>query len=118
MKVKIDGKKIDAKLPKKFKKDWIKALRSGDYSQGNGKLVDSENNYCCLGVACRVAGYNNGHIKRSSVEEINKNAYISNEFKKIPKILKGGNSLTKKLADMNDSGRSFKYIASYIERYL
>ena len=38
---------------------WIKALRSGKYSQGTGSLSrtvtengETEVNFCCLGVAC------------------------------------------------------------------
>jgi hypothetical protein len=39
-------------------KKWVEALRSGDYSQTTGQLhvtVDSEDRYCCLGVACKLA---------------------------------------------------------------
>lgn len=32
-------------------KKWIKALRSGKYTQGTGKLRDKDK-FCCLGVAC------------------------------------------------------------------
>jgi hypothetical protein len=35
-----------------FKK-WMKALRSGEYSQTRGALQDGRG-YCCLGVACEV----------------------------------------------------------------
>ncbi len=31
-------------------KDWIAALRSGQYQQGQGKLRSWDNTYCCLGV--------------------------------------------------------------------
>lgn len=34
---------------------WLKALESGDYSQCKDKLHDG-GGYCCLGVACVVAG--------------------------------------------------------------
>jgi len=34
--------------------EWIKALRSGKYRQGKGRL-DYEGKFCCLGVACCVA---------------------------------------------------------------
>jgi hypothetical protein len=44
---------MDAKL----KEAWVKALRSGDYRQANGKLFDpAAGSYCCLGVLCKVAG--------------------------------------------------------------
>lgn len=38
---------------------WIKALRSGEYRQGVGRLAlrkDGQTSYCCLGVACVVLG--------------------------------------------------------------
>lgn len=36
---------------------WLVALRSGEYKQGKGQLFDeSENAYCCMGVACVVLG--------------------------------------------------------------
>jgi len=42
------------KMKKRVKKEWVKALRSGDYRQGTGKLkftTDEEGDlYCCLGV--------------------------------------------------------------------
>jgi hypothetical protein len=34
--------------------DWIEALRSGEYAQGQEALRSSEG-YCCLGVACAIA---------------------------------------------------------------
>ena len=38
---------------------WVAALRSGEFKQGHDRLVTHHNNeelYCCLGVACKVAG--------------------------------------------------------------
>lgn len=35
-----------------IKKDWIAALRSGDYEQGVTCLRDRDNRFCCLGVLC------------------------------------------------------------------
>ena len=37
---------------KEIKEDWIKALRSGDYEQGEEYLRSGENHFCCLGVLC------------------------------------------------------------------
>lgn len=37
----------------KVKKQWLKALRSGEYNQGRGALVE-DNNFCCLGVLCNL----------------------------------------------------------------
>lgn len=34
---------------------WIKSLESGEFTQGRGRLQEGDT-YCCLGVACIVAG--------------------------------------------------------------
>src|SRR5688572_17403992 len=40
-----------------IKEKWVKALRSGEFKQGEGKLHDSDNDtYCCLGVLCKIQG--------------------------------------------------------------
>ena len=31
---------------------WVEELRSGRYRQGTGRLRDTDNKFCCLGVAC------------------------------------------------------------------
>jgi len=39
----------------KIKEKWIKALRSGDYLQGNGalkRILNEVTTHCCLGVLC------------------------------------------------------------------
>ena len=41
------------KLGKKQEK-WLKALESGRYKQGNGRLRREDNTHCCLGVAYRT----------------------------------------------------------------
>lgn len=44
----------------KVKAEWIQALRSGNYSQGPGRLVrrdegSGKESYCCLGVLCEIS---------------------------------------------------------------
>lgn len=43
------------KLDKKFKRSWVRALRTppdeGGYHQGRGRLVSADDRFCCLGVA-------------------------------------------------------------------
>lgn len=83
------------KLKKSDKKKWVKALRSGEYIQGNGTLF-YDDKYCCLGVAEKVC-----HFKRLLTGD------------HIPKVVQF------KLIDFNDKDkRSFNWIAYYIERYL
>lgn len=33
-----------------LKAKWVEALRSGKYKQGKGRLRDTDDNFCCLGV--------------------------------------------------------------------
>lgn len=91
-----------------LKAKWVAALRSGEFAQGKGKLVDeSGTRFCCLGVLERVSGTD------------------------IPTIYKYANRLTvafaegevpyherNHLANMNDTGTSFASIADYIEKAL
>lgn len=44
-------------MNKEFVRKWIKALRSGEYEQGEKflKQVGDKTVHCCLGVACEVA---------------------------------------------------------------
>lgn len=42
------------KMNTEVKEKWIKALRSGEYKQAQGKLRDNNNGFCCLGVLCDV----------------------------------------------------------------
>lgn len=45
------------------KREWLKALRSGNYKQTVHSLHDSfDKGYCCLGVLCRVAGYKRSQL--------------------------------------------------------
>ena len=46
-------KLLRTKTDKKQFLKWIEALRSGKYAQGKGAL-QTEDGYCCLGVACEV----------------------------------------------------------------
>jgi|688.fasta_scaffold08051_1 hypothetical protein len=39
-----------------LKAKWLEALRSGWYKQGQGRLRDENNQFCCLGVLCDVGG--------------------------------------------------------------
>jgi len=109
------------KLPSKFKAKWLKALRSGDYKQTKGELV-SDGRYCCLGVACKVAGFSDDYICLDSTMmslrgNESKGLRVTNS---IPRTLYEFDSHTDvKLMGMNDSeGKSFKEIAKWIEENL
>jgi hypothetical protein len=122
---------------KTFKRDWVKALRSGEYKQGTGVLCQPNNpeydRFCCLGVAANLL-IENGHRLKWEMG-VGKYALIGkpNEGgqasaltieERVPKWLKdklrGGSeeddSFEGKLMWMNDSGKSFKRIATFIEK--
>lgn len=97
------------KLPKDFKKKWVKALRSGKYKQGKYYLYAGDGTYCCLGVAGIVNGCSIESMKGQSgtMEKIYR------EVTPVP--LSYGEIQT--LTGMNDSyGKTFEEIADYIEQ--
>lgn len=104
------------KLPKTFKKKWIAALRSGQYKQGECSL-HRDNAFCCLGVAAVICGASIKSIDgKVDLKDLNFDLDI-----KIPHLLNhdiGESELVDKLINFNDTGKSFNWIASYIERYL
>lgn len=132
MKVEQDESKETAvlpKLPKVFKRKWLKALRSDKFTQAKHSLlkrnrVDSGLMYCCLGVACVVAGTPDSTMEQYRTES---QCYIPLTNKHVPKLLryvptKSARNfilhVTGKLANMNDDGKSFKEIADWIEENL
>lgn len=108
-------------MNKNIAKQWIAALRSGDYLQGHGRLVAIGKGcvgFCCLGVLCNIAtenGYGEwvgDHFKdersvRNSLElsiEVRKWADMSDKSMQM-------------LIEFNDTrGFSFQQIADYIEK--
>ncbi len=111
-----------------LKRKWIAALRSGKYKQTAGSLCRTDNKgkpaaYCCLGVLCEVI-----HKHDQSVEPdvVNNNAafYIDNKtgrslHSSLDQQLRHRIDMKKLdhdcLLAMNDSGKDFKYIATYIK---
>lgn len=120
----MKNKIVYPKLPKVFKRKWVAALRSGKFKQGFDKLYDAQSEtYCCLGVACIIAGAEKDTIKNKH--------FISGKLSTIPvpnelKKTWVKNPLVDKLSEMNDSGMvynfekkyGFKAIANWIEKNL
>ena len=110
--------------PEQARKKLVEALRSGEYTQKDRALRVREG-YCCLGVACDVyrkieePGEHWHPVKARGVWE------FMGEAGSLPyKVMtwlgfatSGGNLEGKygSLVDMNDSGKSFEYIADAIE---
>lgn len=113
-------------------KKLIKALRSGEYRQTQGRLGrihgDGSTSYCCLGVACEV--YAKTH-KNFQIEPLRYDSYdifktygpkkdrygLPDEVKKWLgfKDSSGGFGKDGSLIDLNDSGKTFAEIADVIE---
>lgn len=87
-------------------KTWVSALYSGEYKQCQGKLMhedlNGEKSYCCLGVYAAAV------LKRKP-HRIRDKKLLANNI--IPLAIQ------KRLAEMNDRGETFNYIARYIENY-
>ena len=105
-------------MNEEIKARWVEALRSGKYAQCIGVLKEGDSlgtrsAYCCLGVLAELNNDlemredNDGLLNwRSSARQ------YSMEF--IPvEIL--AMKIQKKLADLNDTGYDFEYIAKEIE---
>lgn len=113
-------------LPKEFTEKWLTALRSGDYNQCNGALVDIEedeetgditsvNGYCCLGVACSISDISDefmaGYDLIIDIVSIVPN---KTEYSNIPDLLKTNNNegtLVNILTQLNDG---LSYINYYV----
>lgn len=110
-------------LNKKLLKKWIKALRSGDYEQGEGSLCsDDGRRFCCLGVLADIQGFE-WEVASDGLIPVYKNnrkmARSSSDYlpEKIAEGLDG--PLQEELIGMNDGCASFNQIANFIEdRYL
>ncbi len=106
---------------------WLDALKSGKYRQGKRvlarRLPNKKVEYCCLGVACVVGNENGVKSKKTccSTEKViafdNMTGCLPPNIQKALKMRDhiGVVSETQSLAYMNDSGKTHKEIAEYIE---
>ena len=79
------------KFTKEIKKNWLKALKSGDYKQGFVSLFnETDNSYCCIGVL--------GHI----TEGLNNNEGTENEELLPYKFLKDNGITCSDIWSVND----------------
>lgn len=89
-----------------IKRIWLKALRSGKYTQGRRHL-ETQGTYCCLGVLREVCPVSLRKRPGSELLGERSAARIGLTFQN-----------QKTLAAMNDSGSTFECVAAYIEKYL
>lgn len=119
----------------KIKKQWIKALRSGDYKQGKEQLRNGENQFCCLGVLCNLHAKANSEFAKqqilpsqydgeTGVLPLSVMKWAQIDFAN-PVVRYKGHEVS--LAELNDGGyigcrlekpKTFKQIANIIEKSL
>lgn len=123
------------------RRKWLEALRSGDYQQGRQVLHNREaNTYCCLGVACHIAGISETEINyRVNDGDDGVRLTVVGSFAGNPAVLplegsewlgvRGSNPdvlvpgmdaqgmEVRSVAELNDAGYSFEAIADLIETY-
>lgn len=93
---------------------WVTALRSGKYEQTRASLRVGES-FCCLGVLCDIAAKGRWNEPDGTF------AYFGTDFDTHPPddiLEEVGLTETEAsaLAELNDSGESFNYIAADIEQ--
>ena|ERR1700690_2797562 len=104
---------------------WIKALRSGKYKQCKNYLHIKDDGYCCLGVASELYRKETklGNWKQDDpnsnhlIFQVNGDQSRLYLIKQVYEWL-GYQSeyFTRKYANLNDEGQTFKYIADKIEK--
>ena len=104
------------KLPKTFKKRWVRALRSGRFIQSTGILAD-ENGSCCLGVAGIICGIKHDVLATGGLYKDTVELQEMAAKHRIPKVLIE-EGIRGELTEMNDNGTPFPEIADYIEENL
>lgn len=118
-----------------IKKQWVDALRSGEYAQGRARLRNNRDEFCCLGVLCDLAvkaGVIEGPIQSEDFEDYVYSGDIL--FPPHPVVKWAGLSSSNPTlvveedeygdiqeygaASLNDGGKTFEEIADLIEEKL
>lgn len=110
-------------MNKRIKRLWVRALRSGKYKQGDSKLRqkrDGQILHCCLGVLEEI------HVMETGKRFSGGRGGFSNLLSKSACEWAGlddpdpvlAPKATTTAAEMNDDGKTFKFIADRIEKYL
>ena len=96
--------------------EWIKALRSGEYNQGQGRLV-TKDGYCCLGVLAKIKNkldeYNMFMNNPNYLVDTDIDGNITYYYLPIGDVSNGLDQNT--LMHMNDNYKTFDEIADFIE---
>lgn len=128
-------------MREEVKNKWVKALRSGEYEQGTGKL-HKDGKLCCLGVLCELAkedlkdelsiyksklGYvfygEKAEVPPTEVRDWSGMDHCQGELKEVVPVLMVPYRDdvekmidAKYLTDFNDNGYDFNQIADLIEQ--
>lgn len=114
-------------MPKinKLAREWVDALRSGDYEQTSSVLCSSNESYCCWGVLCDlidpdgwVVQADNEHSWEEYSWEINGETFTELPPPEVYALVGMTEREMTGLVDLNDSGNTFEEIADEIERIL
>lgn len=113
--------------------DWVKALKSGDYSQCKNRLR-TDSGYCCLGVLCDIGqeklrnlGFEVDWVKSPDdstyycfhwSDPLKEWSHEEPNFLPDPLILIIGDGRQDELSRLNDSGASFEQIADIVEKVI
>jgi|ERR1043166_3191656 hypothetical protein len=128
-------------MNKRVKTRWLKALRSGQYKQGIGRLktLNDPDEFCCLGVLCDIALHSTKEGKKFVYEEeatptvvayVDDSSGTRKLFDLPPAVAKWAgldqvdpqvtlsNGDSQHLSWVNDKGFTFEHIADMIEEQL
>lgn len=105
---------------------WIKALRSGEYTQGVGRLwqvTTGEAHYCCLGVLMDLEGTDDEKRLHHFKTEGHRTRYYSSQSVGVPNYsfitrVDLTADLMNQVIEMNDANKSFGTIANHLEKEL
>lgn len=105
-------------MNKRVKKLWIRALRSGKYTQAKDVLRDGDS-FCCLGVLCDLhSGTRNG-AEWSDEFYMGRSGTLPQAVVDWADLPSGDPEVGRTtLSALNDQGVSFADIADRIEKYL
>jgi hypothetical protein len=112
-------------MKKNIMKEWVSALRSGEYKQGVNALRVNDK-FCCLGVLCNLHAQSHPKIAKKQLDP----EYYLGEDKILPESVKDWAGMkstdgcfysddgpTDTLVELNDDGATFDEIANIIEKH-
>ena len=109
-------------------REWVAALRSGEWQQGTGRLCsvgqDGEKRYCCLGVALALQGRLDGKGEDTEKKKAAAHLVPAADFLVEPvancycgdfniRVIEDGD--LQSVSSLNDSGYTFSEIADALE---